>query len=262
MRKVINPYYFILKLSNIKIIEFISVPDCDQMNCIEYGFHRLYLRFASNEVYQREAIGRITDKAREIVALEKLASDIALIESEVHESGVPSLPDSSTQKVVKKRPGLSRSQKLQTKKTETEERLAASQNGIVTADRVIGNVKKRIAQKDKKNGNAVNPRKRKTKKMQFEINVSEDEEEQRENGGLDRERDLSEDGMKSSTTAMKRKLAPNASDRSRIENESDDNSIDSAVEGKVSQKAFNKRRVDSESDDDSIESTIVGTHEE
>jgi hypothetical protein len=229
------------------------------MNCIEYGFHRLYLRSAS-KVFQREAIGRITDKAREIVALEKLASDIALIESEVHESGVPSLPDSSTQKVVKKRPGLSRSKKLQTKKTNTEERLAASQNGIVTADRVIGNVKKRIAQKDKKNGNAVNPRKRKTKKIQFEIDVSEDEEEQRENGGLNR--DLSEDGMKSSTTAMKRKLAPNASDRSRIENESDDNSIDSAVERKLSQKAFNKRRIDSESDDDSIESTILGTHEE
>jgi hypothetical protein len=58
------------------------------MNCIEYGFHRLYLRFASNEVLQREAIGRITDNAREKVALEKLVADIALI----HESGVPSLP--------------------------------------------------------------------------------------------------------------------------------------------------------------------------
>jgi hypothetical protein len=58
------------------------------MNCIEYGFHRLYLRFASNEVFQREAIGRITGNAREKVALEKLVADVALI----HESCVPSLP--------------------------------------------------------------------------------------------------------------------------------------------------------------------------
>jgi hypothetical protein len=77
----------------------------------------------------------------------------------------------------------SRSQKLQTKKNNTEERLAASQNGIASADKVIQMLRRELPRK--RNGNAVN---------RISNFFSEDDEEQRENGGLDWERDLSENG--------------------------------------------------------------------
>ena len=62
------------------------------MNSIEYEFHRLYLRHASDEVFQTAAIERISIRDKEArEKLEKLAREIA----RVHESSVPSILDSS-----------------------------------------------------------------------------------------------------------------------------------------------------------------------
>jgi hypothetical protein len=228
------------------------------MNSIEYGFHRLYMRYASDEVFQTAAIERISIRDKEArEKLEKLAREIARVESEVHESSVPSVPDSSNQKIVKKRPGLSRSKVLQTKTSATEGRSVAMQSGVVTADRVLENVKKRTAQKERKNRKVVKPRKMKGKQKKFEIDVSEDEEDQGGMGRPESEGHRSENISKSATTAVKWKLAQNASQKRKIDSESDDNSIDSADEGHLGQKAFNKRRIDSESDEDSINSRIL-----
>ena len=53
------------------------------MNSIEYGFHSLYLRYASDEVFQTAAIERISIRDKEArEKLEKLAREIARVESE------------------------------------------------------------------------------------------------------------------------------------------------------------------------------------
>ena len=51
------------------------------MNAIQYGFHRLYLRYSSDEEYQIEAIARIVGREKD--ALDKLAVELALAESSI-----------------------------------------------------------------------------------------------------------------------------------------------------------------------------------
>ena len=137
------------------------------MNAIQYGFHRLYLRYSSDEEYQIEAIARIVGREKD--ALDKLAVELALAESSIHLANIPAEPSARAPKTTKKRPSHGRVQKSSQAKYDKEGMIAAVQSGEVTADRVIENIKKRGALKEKRKSSGAKPRKKKTRVEHFQM---------------------------------------------------------------------------------------------
>ena len=128
------------------------------MNAIQYGFHRLYLRYSSDEEYQIEAIARIVGREKD--ALDKLAVELALAESSIHLANIPAEPSARAPKTTKKRASHGRAQKSSQAKYDKEGMIAAVQSGEVTADRVIENIKKRGVLKEKRKSSGAKPRKK------------------------------------------------------------------------------------------------------
>ena len=140
------------------------------------------MQYGGNEDYQREAIARIIGREKD--SSDKLANELALAESHVHEGTIPAEPLPRAPKTTKKRPSQGRALKASQAKSDNQDRIAAIQSGEVTANRVIENVKKRGAQREKKKSGGAKPRKKKARVERFEIHVSDDEEdEEGETGG-------------------------------------------------------------------------------
>jgi hypothetical protein len=51
------------------------------MNSIQYGFHRLYLHYASDEVFETAAIGRISIQDKEATDEEVILAEEGLIDA-------------------------------------------------------------------------------------------------------------------------------------------------------------------------------------
>lgn len=185
------------------------------MNAIQYGFHRLYLRYSSDEEYQIEAIARIVGREKD--ALDKLAVELALAESSIHLANIPAEPSARAPKTTKKRPSHGRAQKSSQAKYDKEGMIAAVQSGEVTADRVIENIKKRGALKEKRKSSAAKPRKKKARVEHFQMYESDedDEEEEEKKAGDDRH----QREKKTATTSIMSKSTYSR----RIDSDSDEN---------------------------------------
>jgi hypothetical protein len=81
-----------------------------------------------------------------------------------------------------KRPSHGRAQKSSQTKSDKEERKATVQNGEVTADRVVENIKKRKALKE----SGAEARNKEARVERLEIHVSDDEDEEDGEEGADR----------------------------------------------------------------------------
>lgn len=185
------------------------------MNAIQYGFHRLYLRYSSDEEYQIEAIARIVGREKD--ALDKLAVELALAESSIHLANIPAEPSARAPKTTKRRPSHGRAQKSSQAKYDKEGMIAAVQSGEVTADRVIENIKKRGALKEKRKSSGAKPRKKKARVEHFQMYESDedDEEEEEKKAGDDRH----QREKKTATTSIMSKSTYSR----RIDSDSDEN---------------------------------------
>ena len=189
------------------------------MNAIQYGFHRLYLRYSSDEEYQIEAIARIVGREKD--ALDKLAVELALAESSIHLANIPAEPSARAPKTTKKRPSHGRAQKSSQAKYDKEGMIAAVQSGEVTADRVIENIKKRGALKEKRKSSGAKPRKKKARVEHFQMYESDedDEEEEEKKAGDDRH----QREKKTAKTSIMSKSTQKLYNRRRIDSDSDEN---------------------------------------
>ena len=187
------------------------------MNAIQYGFHRLYLRYSSDEEYQIEAIARIVGREKD--ALDKLAVELALAESSIHLANIPAEPSARAPKTTKKRPSHGRAQKSSQAKYDKEGMIAAVQSGEVTADRVIENIKKRGALKEKRKSSGAKPRKKKARVEHFQMYESDEDDEEEE----EKEKKAGDDRHQREKQTAKTSIMSKSTYSRRIDSDSDEN---------------------------------------